>query len=276
MELNESQPAPITHQRISITPGGTKYWIPDCDNTIKPYHGQRFRELHEAVSFYKNYARTVGFNVRNNTLVKARDKTVLWKYVVCSREGYKHHAKVGPKVQGAGHVTRRRVSNRVPYLIPAAEIQKPSPPSPQFHTSDYVRIELDIIEFFDQSSRKSSSDFRILVFCENQAPITHQRISITPGGTKYWILDCDNTIKPYHGQRFRELHEAVSFYKNYARTVGFNVRNNTLVKAHDKTVLWKYVVCPREGYKHHAKVGPKVQGAEHVTRRRVSNRAQVK
>ncbi|GER39687.1 pyruvate decarboxylase 1, partial [Striga asiatica] len=76
----------ITHQHLSITLSGTKYWIPQCDGAIKPYNkGQKFRELHEAVNFYMNYA------------------------VVCLREGYKHHATVGPTVPGEGRVTRRDV-----------------------------------------------------------------------------------------------------------------------------------------------------------------------
>ncbi|GER35293.1 FAR1-related sequence 7 [Striga asiatica] len=37
----------------------------------------RFKELHEAVNFYKTHALTVGFDVRHSTLVKARDKTML-------------------------------------------------------------------------------------------------------------------------------------------------------------------------------------------------------
>ncbi|CAA0842981.1 Unknown protein, partial [Striga hermonthica] len=72
-----------------------------------------FRELHEAVNCYNAYALTVGFDVRHSTLVKARDKTVIWKYLVCSREGHKHHAVISPTIHAKGHVTRRRVSNRV-------------------------------------------------------------------------------------------------------------------------------------------------------------------
>ncbi|GER36027.1 FAR1-related protein [Striga asiatica] len=103
---------PVT-QQLLITPGGTKHWIPQCHESIKPYQGQIFRELHEAVNFYKTYALTVGFDVRHSTLAKARDKTVIWKYIVCSREGYKQRAVISPTTHAKGHVTRRRVSSRV-------------------------------------------------------------------------------------------------------------------------------------------------------------------
>ncbi|CAA0828624.1 Protein FAR1-RELATED SEQUENCE 1 [Striga hermonthica] len=100
MDSGESQtgtqgsPTAPTHHQFAVTPGGTKYWIPECDESDKPYNGQRFRELHEAIDFHKRYALIVGFDVRHSTLIKSRDKTILWKYMVCSREGYKHHTAI--------------------------------------------------------------------------------------------------------------------------------------------------------------------------------------
>ncbi|GER29065.1 FAR1-related protein [Striga asiatica] len=103
MELNDTQTErgptdKSQHHRLLISPGGTKYWIPECDDTLKPHNGQRFRSLNEAVEFYQLYASTVGFDARHSTLVKSRDNTVLWKYLVCSREGYKQRAKTGQPV----------------------------------------------------------------------------------------------------------------------------------------------------------------------------------
>ncbi|GER50182.1 FAR1-related protein [Striga asiatica] len=81
--------------------------------SIKPYNGQWFRELREAVDFYKRYALNVGFDVRHSTLVKARDKTILWKFMVCSCDGYKHCVVIDPTALDEGRAMRRRVSNRV-------------------------------------------------------------------------------------------------------------------------------------------------------------------
>ncbi|GER39824.1 FAR1-related protein [Striga asiatica] len=92
MDSADSQPVatpsgPSQHQQLVITPGGTKYWIPQCEDSIRPRKGQVFRTLTEAVDFYRTYASAVGFDVRQSTLVKAMDKTILWRYLVCSREG---------------------------------------------------------------------------------------------------------------------------------------------------------------------------------------------
>ncbi|GER50739.1 FAR1-related protein, partial [Striga asiatica] len=118
MELNDTQSggAPTDksqHHQLLISPGGTKYWIPQCEDALKPHNGQRFRALSEAVEFYQLYASTVGFDVRHSTLVKAqRDKTILWKYLVCSREGYKQRVNTCQPVPTENRVRRRRVSNR--------------------------------------------------------------------------------------------------------------------------------------------------------------------
>ncbi|GER26549.1 FAR1-related protein [Striga asiatica] len=99
---------PLQH-RLVVTPGGTKYWIPQCDDAIVPRKGQKFDGLNEAVTFYRAYASTVGFDVRQSTLLKAKDKTVVWKYLVCSRQGYKNQSNTVQTM----HPRRRRVSNRV-------------------------------------------------------------------------------------------------------------------------------------------------------------------
>ncbi|CAA0822414.1 Putative phospholipid-transporting ATPase 4, partial [Striga hermonthica] len=98
---------------LVISPGGTKYWIPQCEDSIRPHKGQVFRTLGEAADFYRAYASVVGFDIRQSTLVKAKDNTVLWRYLVCSREGYKHHSNTGQRIPSDSRVIRRRVSNRV-------------------------------------------------------------------------------------------------------------------------------------------------------------------
>nr|GME17610.1 protein FAR1-RELATED SEQUENCE 5-like [Ipomoea batatas] len=46
--------------------------IPDCDGSIKPHLGQRFKTLDEGVRYYKEYAAFVGFDVRASTVKKNR------------------------------------------------------------------------------------------------------------------------------------------------------------------------------------------------------------
>ncbi|GER36228.1 FAR1-related protein [Striga asiatica] len=116
MDLNVTQTGTQPYagrQHLSITPGGTKYWIPDCDKSLKPRKGQKFQSIDAVIDFYKEYACVVRFDVRHSTLIKAKDKTTIWRYLVCSREGYKHHSQPNHSIQTEGSVIRRRVSNRV-------------------------------------------------------------------------------------------------------------------------------------------------------------------
>nr|GLL26028.1 protein FAR1-RELATED SEQUENCE 5-like [Ipomoea trifida] len=47
---------------------------------------------------------------------------------------------------------------------------------------------------------------------------------VCEGGNDEWISECDESIRPYIGQRFSTVEECVQFYKSYATMVGFDVR----------------------------------------------------
>ncbi|XP_019172923.1 PREDICTED: protein FAR1-RELATED SEQUENCE 5-like [Ipomoea nil] len=103
---------------MDISPGKTNYWVPVCDNAIKPFVGQWFSKLDDGVEFYIRYARTVGFNVRRGSDSKNSCGEVLRKYLLCSREGFKQPAKElcsGGDVVNDPSISkkRRRVTNRV-------------------------------------------------------------------------------------------------------------------------------------------------------------------
>ncbi|GER40091.1 FAR1-related sequence 1, partial [Striga asiatica] len=82
---------PISHE-ISVPISRARNFRLNRHITYSTTSGQRFRELHEAVNFYKTYALTVGFDVRHSTLAKARDKT-----------GYKQRAVISPTARAKGH-----------------------------------------------------------------------------------------------------------------------------------------------------------------------------
>ncbi|XP_031101924.1 protein FAR1-RELATED SEQUENCE 5-like [Ipomoea triloba] len=75
-----------------------------------------FSTLDAVVSFYKNYAAKVGFDIRSSYVMKSKDGVILSKYILCSREGYKNVTDSSilnvDEASSSSTTKRRRVSNR--------------------------------------------------------------------------------------------------------------------------------------------------------------------
>ncbi|CAH9101377.1 unnamed protein product [Cuscuta europaea] len=98
--LPKNSEAPlIDKEALEISPGLTKYWIPECDESFKPKLDMVFKTLEDGIEFYKQYAACCGFDSRIGSQTKdrrPRTDTIVWKYVVCNRAGFKNIAKVNP------------------------------------------------------------------------------------------------------------------------------------------------------------------------------------
>ncbi|XP_031108444.1 protein FAR1-RELATED SEQUENCE 5-like [Ipomoea triloba] len=101
---------------VDISPGMTEYWIPNCEDGSKPKIGMTFNTLEAAISFYKNYAAKVGFDIRYSSIMKSKDGVILTKYILCSREGYKNatgRSTLNVDEASSSSITKRiRVLNR--------------------------------------------------------------------------------------------------------------------------------------------------------------------
>ncbi|KAL2902560.1 Protein FAR1-RELATED SEQUENCE 7 [Bienertia sinuspersici] len=58
----------------------------------------KFDSLEEGVTFYRNYAKVCGFTTRMSSVKKSCDGVVLFKYCLCSKEGFKKIQKLLLKV----------------------------------------------------------------------------------------------------------------------------------------------------------------------------------
>nr|GMC95875.1 protein FAR1-RELATED SEQUENCE 5-like [Ipomoea batatas] len=104
---------------MEISPSMTKYWRPNCAESLKPHVGQQFVSLDTAFGFYKQYAGSVGFDCRQSTTRKGRDGGVVLKQVVCSREGFKQSSSSTSSTTQS-NVVKRRTS---PYLSSVLETE---------------------------------------------------------------------------------------------------------------------------------------------------------
>ncbi|KAL8147546.1 hypothetical protein AgCh_005031 [Apium graveolens] len=65
----------------------TQVWNPKvADIKVKPYAGQRFKNIDSCFDFYTEYGREDGFNVRKSSH-KVRNGIIMTKYLVCQKEG---------------------------------------------------------------------------------------------------------------------------------------------------------------------------------------------
>ncbi|KAL9681653.1 hypothetical protein QQ045_013440 [Rhodiola kirilowii] len=77
-----------SNSTVSDTPGGTRYWTPQCLEDKRPFLGQKFDSLNGAITFYNDYASVCGFSVRLGTEKKSKDGTVRLKQLVCHKQGF--------------------------------------------------------------------------------------------------------------------------------------------------------------------------------------------
>lgn len=75
---------------VDVSPNETRYWILMCARTLKPRFNQYFPDIESACWFYDEYASATGFDTRCGTINKDWDDEIVMRYILCSREGFKH------------------------------------------------------------------------------------------------------------------------------------------------------------------------------------------
>ncbi|CAH9112357.1 unnamed protein product [Cuscuta europaea] len=83
------------------------YWTPDCDPALKSRVGMLFNNLRDDMFFYDQIAPVCGFDSRKSSQQKARDDVIVWKYMVCNRQGFKNVSKsttVAPNTDSCNNV----------------------------------------------------------------------------------------------------------------------------------------------------------------------------
>ncbi|KAK1361019.1 hypothetical protein POM88_045493 [Heracleum sosnowskyi] len=81
--------------RCIVTPEGHRHYVPTCvDDSSKPVVNQVFDSLEKGMTFYMEYGQLCGFDTCRSTKNKDDDDiTILTKYVVCGRAGFKEKKK---------------------------------------------------------------------------------------------------------------------------------------------------------------------------------------
>ncbi|XP_074303806.1 protein FAR1-RELATED SEQUENCE 5-like [Silene latifolia] len=84
-----SVPSRLHQLLLDSTPSGSELWTRNVAPEFKPYIGQLFGTLEEAISFYDVYAEACGFEPRKSSQKRSAFRDVKYKFVVCNREGFR-------------------------------------------------------------------------------------------------------------------------------------------------------------------------------------------
>ncbi|XP_074291850.1 protein FAR1-RELATED SEQUENCE 9-like [Silene latifolia] len=82
-------PSRVHQLLLDSIPGGSELWTRNVAPEFKPYIGQLFGTLEEAISFYDVYAEACGFEPRKSSQKRSVSDDVKYKFVVCNREGFR-------------------------------------------------------------------------------------------------------------------------------------------------------------------------------------------
>ncbi|XP_057770816.1 protein FAR1-RELATED SEQUENCE 5-like [Salvia miltiorrhiza] len=85
-----------------------KSYLPVCDSRKKPYMGQQFTSVNDAYQFYKKYGSASGFGTRLGSAKKGKHGQILYRYFICTREGYKPESQKDVTESSTRKTKRRR------------------------------------------------------------------------------------------------------------------------------------------------------------------------
>lgn len=83
-------------------------YVPEVPESRKPKKRMEFDSLDEGYQFYNSYAKEGGFSVRSSSNKYDKDRNIIWKMYVCSREGHSNEKTLfsSGQVKRLGRETR--------------------------------------------------------------------------------------------------------------------------------------------------------------------------
>ncbi|KAK1393143.1 hypothetical protein POM88_012199 [Heracleum sosnowskyi] len=93
-DVDELDNANESEYTCFVAANGSKYWTPNCDDKYKPQTNAYIPTLEESFTFYVDYGRIYGFDVRKSTKKSDARGNLLAKYVLCNRGGNPKKKKI--------------------------------------------------------------------------------------------------------------------------------------------------------------------------------------
>jgi len=215
---------------------------------FEPYEGMEFDSEEAARAFYNAYAAQVGFKVRISSFIRSkRDKTIISRQLVCSREGFRSTKESNEE----GKTKRPRMITRVGCR---AMIMVKKQISGKWVISKCEKIHNHLLGTqgkvvmldFDPYAREGE------VIENHMVRDSHIYTGIMDNPLEMVIIppEGEPDLEPHEGMEFESEQDAQTFYKEYAKRVGFRARVSSYYRSkRDNSIISRLIVCSKEGFR---------------------------
>ncbi|XP_072983526.1 uncharacterized protein [Typha latifolia] len=217
------------------------------DPIQEPYEGMEFDSEEAAKAFYNAYAAQMGFKARVSSFIRSkRDKTIISRQLVCSREGFRS----AKDAKSEGRSKRPRMITRVGCR---AMIMVKKQSSGKWVVSKCEKVHNHVL---GTQGKVVMLDHDPYVHQEDEEvdnTVGNETDSLVAGHADEVVVippEVEPSIEPRKGMEFDSEQEVQIFYREYARRVGFRARVSSYYRSkRDNSIISRLIVCSKEGFR---------------------------
>lgn len=234
----------------------------------EPCEGMEFDSEEAARQFYNAYAAHMCFKVRVSSFIRSkRDKTIISRQLVCSREGFRSTKEA----ESEGRTKRPRMITRVGCRA-MIMVKKQSSGKwviakcEKIHNHELGTQGKVIMLPYDPYAH---DDQEMIEYPMGGETNIHGAIVSDPHEISVVPTGGDPELEPQEGMEFASEQDAQIFYKEYARRAGFRARVSSYYRSkRDNSIISRLIVCSKEGFraKRDGSTEDKLQRPRAVTR----------
>lgn len=218
------------------------------EQVFEPYEGMEFDSEEAARVFYNAYATQFGFKVRVSSFIRSkRDQTIISRQLVCSREGFRSTKESNEEGKTKRPRTITRVGCRAMIMVKKQSsgnwvISKCEKIHNHLLGTQGRVVMLDFDPYAREGELIENSVGRDSHFFTGMVCNPLEMVIVPPEG--------EPDLEPHEGMEFESEHDAQTFYKDYARRVGFRARVSSYYRSkRDHSIISRLIVCSKEGFR---------------------------
>ncbi|KAJ0967253.1 hypothetical protein J5N97_024170 [Dioscorea zingiberensis] len=224
-----------------------EYFVPESEPIVEPYEGMEFESEEAARTFYHAYAAQAGFKARVSSFIRSkRDKTIISRQLVCSREGFR-------STKDASNDSRTKRPRMITRVGCRAMIMVKKQSSGKWVVSKCEKVHNHVLGTHGKVVMLDYDPYahedEMIENSLGRDSASHEGIG---NGLEMVVVPPEGEpgLEPYVGMEFESEKDAQTFYKEYARRVGFRARVSSYYRSkRDNSIISRLIVCSKEGFR---------------------------